>query len=371
MPDDTGGERNIPATPRRRERAREEGTVARSQDLSSAWALFVALLAMLLLGPGMLDTLGEAGRIFLGRTEEFLSGRTELDTLAWQAMLLLFRGVLPFMGVLLVAGLAINLLQVGFIFTAKPLVPKFERINPVSGFRKFFTARTFVELVKSIAKLLFIGAIAWFTLSSRTRDMVLLMLLAPGELVDAIGALIFALWWRVVAGMAVIGLLDLGFQRWQHEKDLRMTQREFREEMKEMEGDPLIRRRVRQLQRQMAMQRMMTEVPKADVIITNPTEYAVALRYVMNEMDAPVVVAKGARLIAQRIRDLAIAHDVPIVERPDLARTLYRTVEIGQAIPEALFRAVAEVLTFVYRIDRRVERVREREAALRNARAAV
>lgn len=371
MPDETGGERNIPATPRRRERAREEGTVVRSQDLSSAWALFVALLAIVLLGPGMLGTLEEGGRMFLGRTEEFLSGQAGQETLAWQAMILLLRGILPFMAVMLVAGVAVNLLQVGFIFTAKPLVPKFERINPVSGFRKFFSARALAELVKSVAKLTFVAVIAWLTLSARAREMVLLMLLSPGELVDAIGALIFALWWRIVAAMAVIGLLDFAFQRWQHEKDLRMTEREFREEMKEMEGDPRIRRRIRQLQRQMAMQRMMAEVPKADVIVTNPTEYAVALRYVMNEMDAPVVVAKGARLIAQRIRDLAVENDVPIVERPDLARTLYRTVEIGQAIPETLFRAVAEVLTFVYRIDRRVERIREREAALRNARAAV
>ncbi|HNR32516.1 MAG TPA: EscU/YscU/HrcU family type III secretion system export apparatus switch protein, partial [Candidatus Hydrogenedentes bacterium] len=304
-------------------------------------------------------------------TEEFLSGRATQEETVWRAMMLLFRGAAPFMLLLLVAGLAINLLQVGVLFTVKPLIPKLKRINPISGFAKFFTARTAVELAKSLAKLAFVGAIAWFTLSARTRDMILLALLTPGELVDAISAIIFALWWRVVAAMTFIGLLDYAFQRWQNERDLRMTQQEFRQEMKEMEGDPHIRRRVRQLQRQLAMQRMMAEVPTADVIITNPTEYAVALRYAMNEMAAPVVVAKGARIIAQRIRDLAVAHDVPIVERPELARTLYRTVDIGRAIPETLFRAVAEVLSFVYRIDRRVERVREREAAWRATRAAV
>lgn len=371
MPEDTGGERTIPATPRKRERTREEGNVARSQDLSSAWALGAALLAMMYFGSDMWREMLDSGRFFIGHLDEIVRGAVPVERLAAEAMLFLARSAGPFVIAMLAAGLAINLLQVGVLFTAKPLMPKIERLNPVTGMRKFANVRAFAELVKSLAKLAVAVGIAWLTLSARTREMLFLTLLTPEELIPAVGDLIFAVWWRIVAAMGVIGLLDYGFQRWQYERDIRMTQKEFRDELREMEGDPRIRRRVRQIQRQLAMQRMMAEVPKADVIITNPTHYAVALRYIMDEMTAPVVVAKGARLLAQRIRDVAVESKVPIVERPELARTLYRTVDIGRPIPETLFRAVAEVLSFVYRIDQRTERARERAAALKDARIAV
>lgn len=371
MPEDTGGERTIPATQRKRERTREEGNIARSQDLTSAWALGAALLAMAYLGPDIWRELLDSGRFFLGHLDEIVRGEMAKERIATETMLFLARAAGPFALVMLTAGLTINFLQVGVLFTTKPLMPKIERLNPISGMRKFANVRAFAELVKSLAKLAVAVGIAWLTISARTRELLLLALLTPEELVPAVGDLIFAVWWRIVAAVGVIGLLDYGFQLWQHERDIRMSQKEFRDELREMEGDPRIRRRVRQIQRQLAMQRMMAEVPKADVIITNPTHYAVALRYVMDEMAAPVVVAKGARLLAQRIRDVAVENKVPIVERPELARTLYRTVDIGRPIPETLFRTVAEVLSFVYRIDQRAERARERAAAFKDARIAV
>jgi flagellar biosynthetic protein FlhB len=159
-----------------------------------------------------------------------------------------------------------------------------------------------------------------------------------------------------------LGVLDFGFQRWQYGRDLMMTVQEAKEEMKQLEGDPRIKQRIRQIQRQMAMKRMMAEVPEADVIITNPIRFAVALRYDPKTMDAPVVIAKGARLLAQRIREIAEEHDVPIVEKPELARALFKSIDVGQPVPEDLFRAVAEVLAFVFKIDRREEKRHERSA---------
>jgi flagellar biosynthetic protein FlhB len=161
----------------------------------------------------------------------------------------------------------------------------------------------------------------------------------------------------------VIGIVDYAYQRWQYNRDQMMSQQEARQELKQLEGDPLIRQRIRSIQRQMAMQRMMAEVPEADVVITNPTTYAVAVRYEPAAMDAPRVVAKGARLVAERIRERAAEFEVPIVERPELARLLYRTVEIGHNVPEDLFRTVAEVLAYVYQIDRRAAKLEERAAA--------
>lgn len=363
MPEESGGEKVLPASPQKKRRAREEGNIAKSQDLNSAAALAAALVAMWLLGTHMFTGMAAATRYYLGALLEHGPHRMPLQSLALRAVSDVALCVVPFMLVMLTAGLAINLAQVGFLFTAKPLIPKLDRLNFISGFRKFFTLRTLVELVKSLMKLAVVGALVVMAIRARMDEFPLLMELSPGALVYAVAGMIFSMWWRIVLAMIVIGVLDYGFQWWQREQDLRMTRQEASEELKELEGDPQIKRRIRQLQRQIAMQRMMAEVPKADVIITNPTQYAVALRYDMATMSAPVLVAKGARLLAQRIRDIAAENDVPIVQKPELAQTIYRTLDIGQRIPENLFHAVAEVLSFVYRIDRRAEKIRERQAA--------
>jgi flagellar biosynthetic protein FlhB len=240
------------------------------------------------------------------------------------------------------------------------LKPNLEKLNPFTGFQKFFNLRSFVELVKSIFKLAVITAIVYFTFRSRWREVMVWSALTPLGLVQAIAGLVGLVWLRVVLAMLVLGIVDYGYQRWQYNQELRMTVQEAREETKEVEGDPRVRQRIRQVQRQMAMQRMMGEVPEAEVVVTNPVRYAVALRYNASEMQAPVVTAKGARLVAERIREIAVEHDVPIVQKPDLARMLYRTIDVGQPVPETLFVAVAEVLAFVYEIDRRAEKIRER-----------
>lgn len=367
MAEDSGGEKNLPASGRKKEKAREEGNIAKSQDLGSAIALAVALGMFMMLGAGTMRTLTEAMRYYM-------SGFTQLgpDTLpprefAIQALYFIGKCALPFMLALVVSGLAVNLAQTGFLFTTKPLEPKLNKLNPITGMGRFFSMRSLMEAIKSLAKLAIVVWLVYLTLRGRIPEMIMLIDKSPTQIIGITAAMITAIWWRVVLAMIVLGIFDYGYQFWQREQDLRMTTKEAKEEAKEMEGDPLIKRRIRQIQRQIATQRMMKEVPKADVIITNPTHYAVALRYDMKTMDAPIVVAKGARLIAQKIRDIAMENDVPIVQKPELARNIFKNIEIGQRISESLFQAVAEVLSFVYQVDRRQEKIRERRTAMAEA----
>jgi len=371
MPEETQGEKILPASPRKKQRAREEGNVPRSQDLNAAWGLAVALLTMWILGPYMFRGMKNLTAYYFGSVSFLAVEPWSIQALAVQAMWRMAFIAGPFMILMLVAGIVANLVQVGFFVSGKALQPKLERIDPISGLQKFFSLRTFVELVKSVFKLAIVGAIVYVALRDRWEQMVTLMQFSPGGTILAVSKMVLAVWWRVVVAMIFLAILDYGYQRWQYERDLRMSRKEAQDEAKEMEGDPRIKQRVRQIQRQMATQRMMAEVPEAEVIITNPTRYAVALRYDEAEMSAPVVVAKGARLVAQRIREIGEEHHVPIVERPPLARTLYRSVEVGDTVPESLFRAVAEVLAYVYQIDRRAAKNRQREQALRTARETV
>ncbi|HIJ72832.1 MAG TPA: flagellar biosynthesis protein FlhB [Candidatus Hydrogenedentes bacterium] len=360
MPEDVGGEKTLPASPLKRQRAREKGNVAKSQDLTAACTLLVALLAMRFLAPAMFERLISATRYFFSDAHVLSSEPFMLQPLAVKALLLSASCVIPFMIVMLMAGVAVNVAQVGFLFSVQALAPKPEKLNIFTGFKKFFTLRSFVELVKSLIKLTLVTWIVWLTMRNRWDRLLVLMYLDPISVAGGIAALVGTIWWRIVLAMLVLGVLDYAFQRWHYERDLMMTVQEAREEAKQVEGDPRIRQRIRQIQRQMAVQRMMAEVPRAEVVITNPTTYAVALRYNVAEMAAPVVVAKGARLLAKRIRDVADKHNVPVVEKPELARALYRTAEVGQPVPEDLFRAVAEVLAFVFNIDRRAEKIHER-----------
>ncbi len=361
MAEDSGGEKTLPASGQKKQRAREDGNVARSQDLSSGATLAMALLTMLFFGRHILETLVKTGAYYLGEAQIMTPDFYPVQTLCLQVLSRIASCVLPFAAVMVATGIAMNLFQVGVLFTAKPLQPKLDKLNPLTGLKKFVSVRSLMELIKSLAKLATIGLIVWFAVKGRLDEFPILMQLTPLSLLPAVSGLIIAVWWRIAAAMIVIGIIDYVYQRWQRERDLRMTHQEAKQESKELEGDPHVKRRIRQLQRQLAAQRMMADVPTADVIITNPTHYAVAVRYDMAAMEAPVVVAKGARLVAERIRDIADENDVPHVQKPELARTMYRNVEVGEAIPESLFQAVAEVLSFVYQMDRRAEKQRERK----------
>ncbi len=361
---DEAGEKRLPASAQKRQRAREDGKVARSQDLASAAALLTAMLALRYLGPDMMRRMVAVSTFYFNEFNDLLPEPDSVQSLAYETLALVAPLALPFMVLMMLGGVAVNLLQVGLILTGKPLTPKLEKLNPIAGFGNLFNLQALVKLVKSVLVIVVVVYIAWLTVQARFGEMLALMDLTPLALAPAVADLIFAIWWRSILALFLLGGLDYAFIRWQHETNLMMTVQEAKEEMKQFEGDPLIKRRIRQLQRQMAMQRMMTNVPQADVIITNPVRFAVALRYDPATMEAPKVVAKGARLVAERIRDLAMAHDVPIVQKPDLARALYQGVEVDRFVPGNLFRAVAEVLAYVYQIDRRAEKLRERAQAV-------
>jgi flagellar biosynthesis protein FlhB len=342
------------ATPRRRHEARQEGQVARSVDLNSAVVLISALLIIKACGPSIVDKLRTA---MINSFTHFPKGDFTLgDATSILARILLEVGM-AFAPVILgvaVVGFASSVLQVGFMISGKALQPKGERLNPIPGIGRMFSVRAAVECLKTIAKVVVVGDIVYSFIRDRYSE---IASLAGGHYLttcSAIGKLTWDLLLRAALAIFVIAALDYMFQRHQLEKQLKMTKQEVKDDMKRSEGDPLIKGKIRQKQRQMSQRRMMAEVPKADVVVTNPTHFAVALKYDSEKSAAPIVVAKGRMLVAQKIKDIAIENDIPIVENVQLARTLYASVEIGDQIPAELYQAVAEILAYVYRLSQRV-----------------
>jgi len=258
--------------------------------------------------------------------------------------------LLPLMGAVFVTALAANLFQVGFQVSSKAITPKLDKFNVIKGIGNLFSLKSFVELFKSMIKLFVIGSVAYLAIKGEVSDIV--------NLGDAPVAFIFLfifkgmfkifLW--VILIMILVAIGDYSYQKWQYEKDLRMTKQEVKEEHKETEGDPHVKSRIRSIQIQAARKRMMQQVPKADVVVTNPTHLAIAIRYDAQSMDAPQVVAKGAGHVAERIKALAAEHGVPVVENKELARNLYRVIEVGEQVPSEFFKTVAELLAYVYKL---------------------
>ena len=261
------------------------------------------------------------------------------------------RIVAPIVALLVVAALGVNYAQVGVLFTLQPLTPKAERISPFSGIKRIFSSKGLVELARAFK----IGAVVYvtyLTISADMNNLVAYMDMGVGQIFTLSGDITLTLAFRIVILLLIMAILDYSFQRWDYEKNLRMTRQEVREEVKQQEGDPMMRSRVRNLQREMSQQRMMDDVMTADVVVTNPTHVAVALKYDMENMPAPLVVAKGQRLIAQRIKEIARDAGIPLVENKPLARALFKVAQIGDEIPEDLFKAVAQVLAFVFQLKR-------------------
>lgn len=350
MAEDSDLERTEPASPRRLEEARAKGNVPRSRELNTFAELIAASAVLLLMGPGLAE--GMASLVQRGLT--FDRAAINAPDFMWNSliqsmldMLLLF---LPFLLVLLLAVLLAPMLIGGFLFSFQAMEPDFSRLNPLKGISRMFSVTSLVELAKAVAKSLLVGAVGlWVIMHYMDQSLAL-----PSEsLQSGIAHLASMLGWAflfITAAMIVIVGIDVPFQLWDYFRKLRMTKEEVRQEMKESEGDPHLKARIRALQREAARRRMMAEVPKADVIVTNPTHYAVALRYDEKAMRAPRVVAKGSYLLAERIRELASEHGVPILRTPPLARALYRHADLDQEIPSALFAAVAEVLAYVYQL---------------------
>lgn len=342
-------DRREAATPRRRAKARREGQVFRSLELTSALVLLAIYALIRFAGPA-------AGRGLAAWAERFLSqgprdwGIADVRAMLGDAALAWGRAALPFLAAALVLTLAINFLQTGFLLTGGALAPQFGFLNPVRGFQRLFSLRSTVELLKGLFKVGVILAVAWSTLRDAAARFPALVAMEPAGSVATVAAWVDRLAWRVGLAFLVLAVADYFYQRWEYERNLRMTRSEVREEFRETEGDPQIRLVRRRRQRELARRRMIGEVARATVVVTNPDHYAVALRYVPEETEAPVVVAKGKGYLAERIKEAARRHGVVIYEDPPLARALYRAVEVGRAIPEELYQAVAEVLAFVWRL---------------------
>ncbi len=349
MPDEAGDKTEQP-TPRRREEAREEGQIARSVDLTAAISTLAALLLLRFFGPGMMDAL-----LVMTRSLGDKPALTGPDLLPWieRVGIAAAKALAPFLVFLMVLTAVGAVAQSGLLLTWKRVGFKLDRLDPVSGFKRVFSSEALNRLGQSVFKITLLTAIAYFAIRGRIREVIAIGGSDPGGVYVLGVDLVFTLALQMAVVLLILGIIDYLFQRWKLEKKLRMTKQEVRDELKRMEGDPLLKQRRRQMQRRMAMQRINAEVPRADVVVTNPTEFAVALRYDESTMPAPRVVAKGKGFLAERIRQVAQQHGVPIVERPPLARALYAAVEVGQEVPPAFYRAVAELLAYVYQLSRR------------------
>jgi flagellar biosynthetic protein FlhB len=354
-----GQEKTERATPKRLEEARKKGQVPRSGELSMAAVCISASVAIYTLGRMAAGQFADFMHDSLSLRPEAALGEgglwSALSTAGARTLLI----VLPILGATFCAALAAPIAIGGWNFSAGALVPQFSRLNPASGLARVFSTRGVVELGKGIAKVTVVGVIAWVLLKGLTPQLMGLSSEPVNHAIRHSAALAGYALLVLTCGLAVIAAVDVPYQIWQHAKDLRMTREEVKEEYKESEGSPETRGRIREAQRALARGRMMQDVPKADVVITNPTHYAVALRYDENKMRAPLVVAKGTELIALRIREVATENGVPIVEAPPLARALHKSVDIGREVPAALYVAVAQVLTYVYQL----RAARERGAA--------
>jgi flagellar biosynthesis protein FlhB len=345
------GDKTEAPTQRRREEAREQGQVARSPDLTAATLLLAFMLLMNTFGTGLIGALRRA-------MEEMLSadwlGNTDvagMKSALARPLLAVVGAAAPLLLGGVVVAIVINLLQVGFNLNTKKLAPNFAALNPMAGFGRIFSRDSLVHTVMSLLKLGLVLWIGWSAVSSR-MDQVLAVQERDYVGAFALGAsVVYAVGIRIAVVLFILALLDYGWQRFSHEQKLRMTKQEIKEEMRHMEGDPKIKQRRRQIAMQMAQRRLKKDVPTADVIVTNPTHFAIALKYDEGAMHAPRVIAKGQDLMARRIRELAIEAGVPILERPPLARALYKLCKVGEEIPEQFYAAVAEILAYVYELS--------------------
>lgn len=332
--------------------AREKGQTATSRELNHWFMMFAIMMAVTMFVPGALTRVSRSLVVFLAAPHAILMDLGGIQGWMMDLFGSIGLAVAPIFGLLMLAGIGTALLQNGLLFTAEPLKPDLSKISPIRGLKRLFSMQAFMDLVKGFVKLAIVGAVSWYLLRPEFDrlerfydfDMMTVLLVLNQLTVKLLAG--------VLAVMALVAALDLFYQRFSHHQKLRMTREEVRDEHKESEGDPLVKGRLRQIRMERARRRMMQEVPKADVVITNPTHFAVALRYDQTKMAAPIVIAKGTDLVARRIREIAEEHKVPIVSNPPLARALFASVELEQEIPPEHYKAVAEVIGYVMRLRR-------------------
>lgn len=351
MAEDSDLERTEPASSRRIEQARAEGQVPQSRELAAFVVLATGVGAIWSLGTWMTQQargIVSHGLVF-DRKAAFDPGfmAVTFANLATEGLTM----VAPIFLLTVAAALLTPFAFGGWVFSNKALTPDLSRMSPMKGLQRMFSWQSIAEMVKSILKATLLGGIIWWVVQHQ-QDQLFALISAPVDVALAsTGHILIFASLAMVAGLALIALIDVPFQLWQYYSRLKMTREELQQEYKEMEGDPQLKARIRSQQREIARRRMMSEVPKADVVVTNPTHFAVALKYEVESMGAPKVVAKGMNMVAQKIRELAEANNVPVVEAPPLARALHRHAELGDQIPALLYTAVAEVMAYVYQIN--------------------
>jgi flagellar biosynthesis protein FlhB len=348
---ESSGEKSFDATPYRREQAREKGQVPYSQDLGSALLLLAGTGLLQYFGPSIGNAVTGVFRRFFESPFDLQADESTIYALGGELSLQFIVVVAPLLALLMLAGIVVSVAQVGFLFVPDKAQPDWSRVNPLQGFQRLFSMQGVARLGFGLFKVAIVSVVGVAVLWRRATQVAESIELDAGALLLLIVDSSFEVCYWIGGALLLLALGDYLFQYWKHEQDLKMTSQEVREEMRNLQGNPEIQQRRRQVQRQMAMARIRTAVPKADVVVTNPTELAVALRYDPATMAAPVVVAKGAGVLAQRIRRLALEAGVPIVERKPLAQLLYKQVNVNRAVPIDSYAAVAEVLAYVYQLQ--------------------
>lgn len=339
-------------TAKKLSKSREEGQVAKSQEVASSFILISALGYFFFVGGQFFDKPADLMRYIFQYALQLDINPATVYNLFLLTIRQMFYLLLPFLLLMMVVGLAANLMQVGFKITPKAMQPKLSKFNPISGFKsKFLSLKPLVELVKSCLKIGALGYIAYSVYRQNFPGFFTLMNQPIGLILNFIAKVSFQILWRCGLLMLLLAIVDYMYQRWDFMEGQKMSKQDIKDEMKQQEGDPEVKARIRSMQMSAARQRMMQEVPKADVVITNPTHIAVALRYDQESSEAPEVIAKGAGLVAEKIKKIAREHGIPVVENKALARILFKIVEINQMIPENLYQAVAEVLAYIFRHD--------------------
>ncbi len=350
MAEQNFGERTEQATAKRRAEARRKGQVAKSREIPAAVVMLAGLSVLYILSSYIFQQLARMMTDIFQKTAAVSVTPAHIQTLNNEILWSVFLILGPVLLVIVAAAVLSNYVQVGPLFSLESIQPQFSRLNALKGLSRLVSKQSAAELLKSLGKLFIIGWVAYSTIQSDVPQILSLTDQDAASIFHYIGMISFRISLKTFLVITLLAGLDYIFQRWEYEKSLRMTKREVQDEFKQTEGDPLIKSRIRSIQREMARRRMMAEVPKADVIITNPTHLAVALAYNSKEMSAPKVVAKGAGLIAEKIRELGREHQVPLIENKPLAQILYKTVELGQSIPSTLYQMVADILALVYRM---------------------
>jgi len=349
--EDSGQEKTEEPSQHKREKSRQRGAVAKSVEVNSAFILIFGLLLLYFMGSAAIVNLGDAAKKIFMESGASRISMVNAERFFLQGFVTLISTILPIVAILMLIGLASSIAQVGFLFTTQTLEFSWDKLDPLKGIKRiFFSRRSVEELAKSVLKIIIVAVVGYFSLKSVVNESIMVLDSDIGIVMSFIGKSSVSVGLKMGLAFLALALLDYMFQWREHQRQLRMTRHELKEETKETEGDPLLKSRIRSIQRSMARKRMIAEVPKADVVITNTGHVAIALKYEVGKMEAPKVIAKGAELLAQKIKAIAILHNIPIVEDQPLAQSLYKMVDVGETIPDKLYKAVAEILAYVYRL---------------------